>query len=82
MKTQQVIDQITRLIKVGNGDVKFDIAFFISTIDDRTSRMLVAGLVRRVLTLKQSGKNPKEDPEVQLYSEALLDHEGGDTSVS
>jgi hypothetical protein len=76
MKSQQAIDQITRLIKLGKGDVNRDIVFFISTINDPTSRMLVAGLVRRILTLKQSGKNPKEDPEVLLYSEALIDHEG------
>jgi hypothetical protein len=89
MKTQQAINQITHLIKLGKGDVKNDIAFFISTIDDPTSRMLVAGLVRRVLTLKQSGKNLEEDLEFQLYSEALIDHEelalseakGGDSHV-
>jgi len=62
MKTQQAIGQITRLIKLGKGDVNCDIVFFISTIDDPTSRMLVAGLVRRVLTLRQSGKNPRVDP--------------------
>jgi hypothetical protein len=69
MKTQRAIDQITRLIKLGKGDIKYDIVFFISTIDDPTSGMLVSGLVRKILTLRQSGKNPKEDPEVQLYSD-------------
>jgi hypothetical protein len=81
MRTQEATDQITRLIKLGKGDVNRDIVFFISTIDDPTSRMLVFGLLRRILSLKQSGKNPREDPEVQLYSEALLDYEGGDTHV-
>jgi len=76
MKTQQAIGQITRLIKLGKGDVNRDIVFFISTIDDPTARMLVSGLVRRILTLRQSGKNPREDPEVQLYSETLIDYEG------
>ena len=76
MKTQQAIGQITRLIKFSKGDVNRDIVFFISAIDDPTSRMLIAGLVRRILILRQSGKNPKEDPEVQLYSEALIDYEG------
>ncbi len=81
MKTQQAIGQITRLIKPGKGDVNRDIVFFISTIDDSTSRMLVSGLVRRILTLRQSGKNPRVDPEVQLYSEAIVAHEGGDSHV-
>ena len=81
MKTQQSIDQITRLIKLGKGDVNRDIVFFISIIDDPTSKMLVSGLVRRILILRQSGKNPREDPEVQLYSEALIDYEGGDPHV-
>ena len=57
MKTQEAIDQITRLItqtgarpgKLSKGDVNRDIAFFISTIDDPTSRMLAAGLVRSIL---------------------------------
>jgi hypothetical protein len=89
MKTQQVIGQITHLIKKSEGDVNRDIVFFISIIDDPTSRMLIAGLVRRILILRQSGKNPREDPEVQLYSEALIDceglipngREGGDSDV-
>ena len=89
MKTQEAIDQITRLIKLGKGDVNRDIVFFISVIDDPTSRMLVAGLVRRTLTLRDSGKNPREDPEAQLYSQALIDYEelvlseakGGDPHV-
>ncbi len=76
MKTQEAIKQITHVIKLGKGDVRKDIVFFISIIDDPTSRMLVAGLVKRVLTLKQSGRNPREDPEVQLYSEALINYEG------
>ena len=81
MKTQQAIGQITRLIKSSKDDVNRDIVFFISTIDDPTSRMLAAGLVKRILTLRQSGKNPREDPEVQLYSETLIDYEGGDSHV-
>lgn len=81
MKTQQAIGQIIRLIKSSKDDVNRDIVFFISTIDDPTSRMLVSALVRRILTLRQSGKNPKEDPEIQLYSEAIVDYEGGDSYV-
>lgn len=81
MKTQKAIKQITHVIKLGKGDVNRDIVFFISTIDDSTSRMLVSGLVRRILTLRESGKNPREDPEVRLYSEALIDYEGGDPHV-
>lgn len=76
MKTQQAIGQIIRLIKSSKDDVNRDIVFFISTIDDPTSGMLAAGLVKRILTLRQSGKNPREDPEVQLYSETLIDYEG------